>query len=94
MNQNLVRWEKGHFVAMVFFLLLVILNLPVNAEDSLPAPAGNPGVLEESGLISGAMACGNAFEQAVRSGYNCLMEQVVNGILLGKTAEFANAYGK
>ena len=95
MNRNLVREgkSKGNFVAMVLFLLLV-WTLPVNAEDSLPAPAGNPGGLQDIGLLSGAMACGNAFEQAVRSGYNCLMEQVVNGILLGKTAEFANAYGK
>lgn len=90
-----LSWRIDSPVSVCLVVFTLFLCVPtVNAEDSLPVPARNPGGLQDIGLLSGAMACGNAFEQAVRSGYNCLMEQMVNGILLGKTAEFANAYGK
>ena len=84
----------GRFACVLSLFLLFLCVPPVNADDSLPSSPKNSVPLQDIGLVSGAMACGNAFEQAVANGYNCLMEQVVNGILLGKTAEFANAYGK
>ncbi len=45
-------------------------------------------------LLSGALACGHAFEHSVSSGYRCFMEQMVNGILLEETTHYVNAYGK
>ncbi len=45
-------------------------------------------------LSSQALACGNAFEQGVSSGYRCFMESLVNGILMDSTTQYANTYGK
>ena len=83
---------------LVLVLLLTLSVLPVsNADASTPSPppgdADSQGI-GSNGVLSGALACGNAFEQGVSSGYRCFMEQMVNGILLDQTTQYANAYGK
>ena len=60
----------------------------------LPANNAYSQSIGSTGLLSGALACGNALEQGVSSGYRCFMEQMVNGILLDQTTQYANAYGK
>ena len=82
---------------LVLVLLLTMGALPVNnANSSTPSPL--PENSDSQGLgslsLSGALACGNSFEQSASSGYRCFMEQMVNGILMDKTTQFANAYGK
>lgn len=74
----------GSIPALV--LLLTLAVLPLNNVYSQSAGT--------TGLLSGALACGNAFEGGISSGYRCFMEQMVNGILLDKTTQYANAYGK
>ena len=71
---------------VVLVLLLSLGVLPVNKAYSQSTGT--------NGLLSGALACGNAFEQGVSSGYRCFMEQMVNGIVLDQTTQYANAYGK
>ena len=81
---------------LVLVLLLTVGVLPVNNADSStpshPEDSDSQGIGSSS--LSGALACGNAFERGVSSGYRCFMEQMVNGILLDKTTQYANAYGK
>ncbi len=71
---------------LVLALLVTVGVLPVNIAYSQS--------IGSSGLLSGAVACGNAFERGVSSGSRCFMEQMVNGILLDQTTQYANAYGK
>ena len=71
---------------LVLALLVTVGVLPVNIAYSQG--------IGSSGLLSGAVACGNAFERGVSSGSRCFMEQMVNGILLDQTTQYANAYGK
>ena len=82
----------------VLVLLLTLGVLPVHNVDSStpPHPPENSDSqsIGSNRLLSGAFACGNAFEQNVSSGYRCFMEQLVNGILLDQTTHYANAYGK
>ena len=82
--------------SILTLVLLVTLGvLPVNnAESAPPFPRPENSDSQGIGSVSGVLACGNAFEQGVSSGYRCFMEQMVNGILLDKTTHFANAYGK
>lgn len=82
---------------LVLVLLLTMAALPVHNADATP-PAHPPENSDSQGLgslsLSGALACGNAFEQGASSGYRCFMEQMVNGILMDQTTQYANAYGK
>ena len=71
---------------IVLVLLSTLGVLPVNKAYSQS--------IGSTGLLSGALACGNALEQGVSSGYRCFLEQMVNGILLDQTTKYANAYGK
>lgn len=71
---------------MVLVLLLTLGFLPVH--NAYSQSTGT------NGLLSGALACGNALEQGVSAGYRCFMEQMVNGIVLDQTTQYANAYGK
>ena len=71
---------------IVLVLLLTLGVLPVNSAYSQGT--------DSNVLLSGAFACGNSFEQSVSSGYRCFMEQMVNGIVLDQTTQYANAYGK
>ena len=80
-------------------LLLTLSVLPVhNVASALPsAPPPEHADSQRIGsnrVVSGALACGNAFEQSVSSGGRCFLEQLVNGILLDQTTHYANAYGK
>lgn len=81
---------------LVMFLTLVVL--PINNADAATPSQGldtaDSRSIGSNGLLSGALACGNAFERGVSSGYRCFMEQMVNGILLDQTTQYANAYGK
>ena len=82
----------------VLVLLLTLGSLPVNNADA-STPSHSPENSDSQSIgsnrvLSGALACGNAFEQNVSSGYGCFMEQMVNGILLDQTTQYANAYGK
>lgn len=86
MNAPHKRKAENLSKVLVFALLLTVGVLPLN--NAYSQGTGTNGVL------SGALACGNAFEQGVSSGQRCLMEQVVNGVLLDQTTQFANAYGK
>ena len=83
---------------LVFALLVTLGVLPVNnADASTPSHAlenADAQSIGSNGLLSGALTCGNAFEQGGSSGYRCFMEQLVNGILLDQTTHYANAYGK
>ena len=80
---------------LVLVLLLTLGGLPVNnADSSTPSRALENSDSQGIGVLSGALACGNAFEQGASSGYRCFMEQMVNGILLDQTTQYANAYGK
>ena len=74
----------GRIVVLVLLLTLDVLPLNNAYSQSIGS----------TGLLSGALACGNAFEQGVSSGYRCFMEQMVNGIVLDQTTQYANAYGK
>lgn len=85
--------------SVLVLVLLVTLNvMPVNhADASTPSHAldnADSQSIGSNGLLSGALACGNAFEQGVSSGYRCFMAQMVNGVLLDQTTQYANAYGK
>ena len=79
--------------------LLVALSVLAVTHADASAPSHDP---ENSGferiganrLLSGALACGHSFEDSGSSGSRCFMEQMVNGILLDETTQFANAYGK
>ena len=96
---------KGLFIygrILVCIPLLTLYALPAKADNSAitqPSPAlSNP---LGASLLSGALACGNAFEQTAAAGSDCLMEQAVNlaerginELLLNKAAHFANAYGR
>ena len=83
---------------VLLMALLVTFVLPVNnADASTPSHALENSDSQSIGsnrVLSGAFACGNAFEQGGSSGYRCFMEQLVNGILLDQTTHYANAYGK
>lgn len=83
---------------IVLVLLSTLGVLPVNNADSATPSQGLDNADSQSigstGLLSGALACGNALEQGVSSGYRCFMEQMVNGIVLDQTTQYANAYGK
>ena len=88
-----------HLSVVLLMALLVTLGvLPVNnADAATPSHALENADAQRIGsnrLFSGALACGNAFEQGGSSGYRCFMEQLVNGILLDQTTQYANAYGK
>ena len=79
-------------------LLLTLSVLPVHNVASAP-PSASPENSDSQRIgsnrvVSGAFACGNAFEQSVSSGGRCFLEQLVNGILLDQTTHYANAYGK
>ncbi len=82
---------------LTLVLLLTLGGLPVNNADA-STPSHPPGNSDSPGIgslsLSGALACGNSFEQGASSGYRCFMEQMVNGILLDQTTQYANAYGK
>ena len=79
-------------------LLLTLSVLPVhNVASALPSASPEHADSQRIGsnrVVSGALACGNAFEQSVSSGGRCFLEQLVNGILLDQTTHYANAYGK
>ena len=98
MNVPSKRKMESLSSVLVLVLLVTVGLLPVsNVEASTPSPP--PGDSDSQGIgsngvLSGALACGNAFEQGVSSGYRCFMEQMVNGILLDQTTQYANAYGK
>ena len=87
-----------HLSVVLLMALLVTFLLPVNnADAATPSHALENADAQRIGsnrLFSGALACGNAFEQGGSSGYRCFMEQLVNGILLDQTTQYANAYGK
>ena len=87
-----------HLSVVLLMALLVTFVLPVNnAEASTPSHALENADSQSIGsnrVFSGALACGNAFEQGGSSGYRCFMEQMVNGILMDQTTHYANAYGK
>ena len=91
--------KVGNLSSLPALVLLATLSvLPVTHADA-SAPSYDPenSDFERIGstrLVSGAFACGNSFEQSVSSGYRCFMEQLVNGILLDQTTQYANAYGK
>ena len=79
-------------------LLVTLSVLPVHNVASAP-PSASPENSDSQRIgsnrvVSGALACGNAFEQSVSSGSRCFLEQLVNGILLDQTTHYANAYGK
>ena len=98
MNVPSKRKMESLSSVLVLVLLVTVGLLPVsNVEASTPSPppgdADSQGI-GANGVLSGALACGNAFEQGVSSGYRCFMEQMVNGILLDQTTQYANAYGK
>ena len=98
MNVPSKRKMESLSSVLVLVLLVTVGLLPVsNVEASTPSPppgdADSQGI-GSNGVLSGALACGNAFEQGVSSGYRCFMEQMVNGILLDQTTQYANAYGK
>ena len=83
---------------LVLVLLLTLSVLPVHNVASAP-PSASPENSDSQRIgsnrvVSGAFACGNAFEQSVSSGGRCFLEQLVNGILLDQTTHYANAYGK
>ena len=86
MNVPLKRKVETLSSLLVLVLLLTMGVLPVHKAYSQS--------IGSSGLLSGALACGNAFERGVSSGYRCFMEQMVNGILMDQTTQYANAYGK
>ena len=86
MNAPHKRKAENLSKVLVFALLLTVGVLPLN--NAYSQGTGTNGVL------SGALACGNAFEQGASSGYRCFMEQMVNGVLLDQTTQYANAYGK
>ncbi len=82
----------------VLVLLVTLSVLPVTHADASP-PSHDPenSDFERIGsnrLVSGALACGPSFEQSGSNGSRCFMEQMVNGILLDETTQFANTYGK
>ena len=83
---------------LVLVLLLTLGGLPVhNANSSTPSHSletSDPQSIGSNRVLSGALACGNSFEQGASSGYRCFMEQMVNGILMDQTTQYANAYGK
>ena len=82
----------------VLVLLVTLSLLPItHADASTPSHDLENSDFERIGsnrLLSGALACGHSFEQSVSSGSRCFMEQMVNGILLDETTQFANGYGK
>ena len=91
--------KSEHLSGVLLLVLFMTLGvLPVNDAAATPPVHGleNPDSpsIGSNVLLSGAFACGNAFEQNVSSGYRCFMEQLVNGILLDQTTHYANAYGK
>ncbi len=97
MNVPPKRRGENRSRLLVLVLLLTVGVLPVNnADSSTPSqPLENSASQNIGSLsLSGALACGNAFEQGVSSGYRCFMEQMVNGILMDQTTQYANAYGK
>lgn len=86
----------GRIPMLVLLLTLSILAVH-NADASIPSRALENSDSQSIGanrLMSGALACGNAFEQGASSGGRCFLEQLVNGILLDQTTQVANAYGK
>ena len=86
MNAPHKRKAENLSKVLVFALLLTVGVLPLN--NAYSQSTGT------NGLLSGALTCGNAFEQGASSGYRCFMEQMVNGVLLDQTTQYANAYGK
>lgn len=85
--------------SVLVLVLLATLGAPsINSADSStpshPLENSDSQGIGSNGVLAGAMACGNAFEQGISSGYRCFMEQMVNGILMEKTTQYANAYGK
>ena len=94
-NKRTVEHLSG---VLLMALLVTFVLLPVNnAEAATPSHTLENADAQRIGsnrVLSGALACGNAFEQGGSSGSRCFMEQMVNGILLDQTTHYANAYGK
>lgn len=73
-------------------LLFVIAPLSALSQSSNPSPLH---INELGGFAtSSALACGSAFQSGLDSGSDCLVEQLVNQLLVGSASRWANARGK
>ncbi|MCY3729681.1 MAG: inverse autotransporter beta domain-containing protein [Nitrospira sp.] len=94
MNVPPQRKVESLSIILSFALLWTLGILPGNHADAFALSPEQSGSQVMGSLSGSAIACGNAFEQGVSSGYRCFMEQLVNGILMDQTTQYANAYGK